>query len=793
MNFLLNIFTIANFSNIMVTLNQNNDFIILLFTIFSGLTFVVLLLEYFTKIPRYVIHRILTPTDSRVSIEYDKYFNEDEIEGFNRPYINRIEEEVERDVIKEVKEFHDSSYQVLIISGESGVGKTRLAIEVSKSMNSRLKFWRKCLFVNLRHYKDPEDIKEKLNKELLKNITLVFDDYQYNMDVFNEVKNIAFKRNSKLIITTRPIFHDGLKERIGQAGIKTIELHRMNVEGILSDISDEHLKEKIIKISEGIPSIALLALNYVKNAPVQEQSFFHSITSKTDFFNRIIHDFEDETSKEFVKFLAGGALIGGITQEDKFEDELLRFLQNGHIIKTGNKYRITPDVLSDYLIDYTFFFFFIKKSYFAELANHNNGEHILEIFNSVIRLNDNQDIYKEAAALLLKLMSEFEYLDINQRKTRIRMGISAYKGFGNIGLVVENLGEFWTDYGVLDDANDLLSLGIFLYNTSKFDDAKLCWHESEKKFHRNNDRIGISNTLVNMGNIHRLKGEYDDALEKYNDALEIKKELGDRSGIATTLNNMGNIHQFKGEYDDALEKYNDALEIQNELGNRSGIATTLNNMGNIHQFKDEYDNALEKYNNALEIQNELGDRSGIANTLVNMGNIHQLKGEYDEALEKYNDALEIQNKLGNRSGIATTLVNMGNIHQLKGEYDDALEKYNDALEIQKKLGDRSGIAMTKAQLGVFYRAKKNMRTSLVSFLNANRIFSEIEDEPNYLKTLINIATTVDSTDPSTILDIEDYLLLALQKVRDIFSEAEDKTTIAQIDSLISEIKNSETE
>jgi len=209
----------------------------ILFTILSGL-----ISEYFTKMPRYIFHRIFTPTDSRVFIEYDKYFYE-ELEGFNRPYINRMEEQGERDVINEVKEFLNSSYQVLIISGESGIGKTRLAIEVSKSINSRLKFSRKCLFVNLRDYKDPVDIKEKLNKQLSKNITLVFDDYQYNMDVINEVKNIAFKRNSKLIITTRPIFHYGLKERIGQAGIKTIELHRMNVEGILSDISDEHLKE----------------------------------------------------------------------------------------------------------------------------------------------------------------------------------------------------------------------------------------------------------------------------------------------------------------------------------------------------------------------------------------------------------------------------------------------------------------------------------------------------------------------------------------------------------------------
>ena len=114
MNILLTNFAITYFSNNMAAINQNYNFFILLFTILSGLTFVVLVLQYFTKIPKYIFHRILTPTDSRVFIEYDKYFI-DEIEGFNRPYINRIEEQIERDVINEVKEFLDSSYQILIM------------------------------------------------------------------------------------------------------------------------------------------------------------------------------------------------------------------------------------------------------------------------------------------------------------------------------------------------------------------------------------------------------------------------------------------------------------------------------------------------------------------------------------------------------------------------------------------------------------------------------------------------------------------------------------------------------
>ncbi len=68
------------------------------------------------------------------------------------------------------------------------------------------------------------------------------------MGLFNEIRNTAFKKNSKLIITTRPIFVEALKERIGAASIREIKLGRMDITGILQDIEDEDLKEKIERI-----------------------------------------------------------------------------------------------------------------------------------------------------------------------------------------------------------------------------------------------------------------------------------------------------------------------------------------------------------------------------------------------------------------------------------------------------------------------------------------------------------------------------------------------------------------
>jgi len=75
------------------------------------------------------------PKDADILVEYNEYFTGKELEKLNVPYVQRTENGVERDVIKEAIEFIKSSEQVLIISGESGIGKTRLAIEISKKIN----------------------------------------------------------------------------------------------------------------------------------------------------------------------------------------------------------------------------------------------------------------------------------------------------------------------------------------------------------------------------------------------------------------------------------------------------------------------------------------------------------------------------------------------------------------------------------------------------------------------------------------------------------------------------------
>jgi len=738
---LILISTMSNLSEIRALVSPYYDEITIACEVFGAL--VVLGSLVFSPLKNiYRKKQVSTPADAEALVEYTKYFTEKELEKLNVPYVQRIENNVERDVIKEATDFLKSSEQVLIISGESGIGKTRLAIEISKRINKSgklaggFKFKGKCLFVNLRHYKHPKDIEEKLNAELSEKRVIIFDDYQYNADIFNEIKHNAFKRNSKLIITTRPIFVDALKDRIGAASVRDLKLERMAIHEILQNLEDEDLKTEIERISEGNPAIALLALDYIsEHTDSNSRAIFQGIRTSEEFFDKIIKDFEKEYGEDFIEFLAGGELIGGVTEiPQKYEKIMIGLERNGHIIKQGSGYRLTPDILSEYLINREFFAGTFITHRFEELAREGNGTHILDILDSVMKIKDEREIYRKAAEKLLEIVDNLEP-GTEQKKRRIKAGILVYEGFGNLNLVTGILEEFWTDYETLEDGNGLQNLGIFLINISKPYEARKCLEKAKEIFTRNFDNIGISSTTHHLGIIYQQQGSYEEALKLHKQSLETFKEMGDKSGIANSLHAIGNVHFQQGNYSEAVKKYNQSLKMKEELGDKSGIAKTLHQIGMIHQEQGNYSEAVKKYNQSLKMEEEMRNKSGFAKTLHQIGNVHFQQGNYEEALKLHKQSLETFKEMGDKSGIANSLHAIGNVHFQQGNYSEAVKKYNQSLKMEEEMGNKSGIAKILHQIGMIHREKGNYEEALKLHKQSLETFKEMGDKNGIAHTL----------------------------------------------------------
>ncbi|WP_088243909.1 tetratricopeptide repeat protein [Calothrix rhizosoleniae] len=74
--------------------------------------------------------------------------------------------------------------------------------------------------------------------------------------------------------------------------------------------------------------------------------------------------------------------------------------------------------------------------------------------------------------------------------------------------------------------------------------------------------------------------------------LAISKEIGNRLGVANSLNNLGLAYRNLGDYKKAIDYHQQSLKIDKEIGNRLGVANSLGNLGNTYHSLGDYKKPL---------------------------------------------------------------------------------------------------------------------------------------------------------------------------------------------------------
>ena len=90
------------------------------------------------------------------------------------------------------------------------------------------------------------------------------------------------------------------------------------------------------------------------------------------------------------------------------------------------------------------------------------------------------------------------------------------------------------------------------------------------------DDIAVARTLNSLGVVASTIGDLERAETLLEESIERKRALGDRSGIPVTLSNLGIVASDRGRYDDAVRFMAEALAIDEELGGGSVVVSHAN-------------------------------------------------------------------------------------------------------------------------------------------------------------------------------------------------------------------------
>ncbi|MCK4234244.1 tetratricopeptide repeat protein, partial [candidate division WOR-3 bacterium] len=244
--------------------------------------------------------------------------------------------------------------------------------------------------------------------------------------------------------------------------------------------------------------------------------------------------------------------------------------------------------------------------------------------------------------------------------------------------------------------------------------------------------------LRNRSNVLSLTGESEKAVLDLEEAIKKAKELGNKNEEADCLIAFCKIYINRAQYNEALQKGEISLEICRKLNSKKGEVKSLNYIGNIYWHLGKYPRALEFHQQALKLASEIEDYKGEAKSLNNLGIIYDNLGEYSKSLGYYQRSLEVAEENGDRLGKASSLNNIGIVYGNLDKYVKALEFCQRSLRITKEVGDRKGEAASLMNIGVVHHNLGEYSKALEFFKGSLKIAEEIGDRNSEALCLSNI-------------------------------------------------------
>jgi predicted ATPase len=126
-------------------------------------------------------------------------------------------------------------------------------------------------------------------------------------------------------------------------------------------------------------------------------------------------------------------------------------------------------------------------------------------------------------------------------------------------------------------------------------------------------------------------GRASQAADRLEACLALQRQAGDDIGVARTLNSLGVVASTIGDLERAEALLEESIERKRALGDRSGIAVTLSNLGIVASDRGRYDDAVRFMAEALEIDEEL-DGGSVVVSHANLGSALIRAGRYGEGL-----------------------------------------------------------------------------------------------------------------------------------------------------------------
>ena len=223
-------------------------------------------------------------------------------------------------------------------------------------------------------------------------------------------------------------------------------------------------------------------------------------------------------------------------------------------------------------------------------------------------------------------------------------------------------------------------------------------------------------------------GKRKEAEISLNKALKYCRKVKDRDNESLTLMNMGNLYGDMGQWDRAIEYFKGSLLISEGINNLRRKANIVKGIGLAYLFKGDTSTGYSYLKESINICKEIKASDIYAMALNNVGIYYDMVGRWEKAIEAYKESLSIAKKINNVIVISNIMNNIGFAYSSLGESKQAIYHLKESVKIADKIGDIYNKGINYSHLGEEYLKKDEFTKVKYYIFQAEKIFDELDDK-----------------------------------------------------------------
>lgn len=246
--------------------------------------------------------------------------------------------------------------------------------------------------------------------------------------------------------------------------------------------------------------------------------------------------------------------------------------------------------------------------------------------------------------------------------------------------------------------------------------------------------------MLALAEAWRATGQWAQAETINRNALAEAEKLGDIRLVARARRGLADVLHLLGYYDAALQWLAEAEQGFQAAGERRGVAGTLRIAGQIHWLRGDHSQALAALERQLAIATEINDPHGICEGLEAIGMVLWSQGDWERAADNCLKSILIAGPLEHKPVLTRASITLGNIRSGEHWFGEAVSWYQRAGALAREIDDRQALSWAVSNIALILAKRGDYERAITGYERSLRNAWEIGDRWTACLNVAGLAT-----------------------------------------------------